>query len=185
VRFCFDLASPWTYLAAERVERIFGGLIWHPVAGAMEIDRRAVETRARELRMPLVWPDQAGSGRSALRVAALAAERGCAAAFVVAAGRLAFCGGYDLDDPEILAEAAAAAGLGLEVALTAAGDHGRDATLERDAALLAARTADVLPALSVGGRLFCGERRIPEAAAAYADLRSSDASRLVPTRGSR
>lgn len=185
VRFCFDLASPWTYLAAERVERLFGGLHWHPVAGNLPIDRGAVEARARELRMPLVWPEQAGSGRAAMRVAALAAERGCAAAFVVAAGRLAFCGGYDLDDPEILAEAAAAAGLGLEDALTAAADHARDAGFERDAGLLAARSADGLPALSVGGRLFCGERRIPEAAAAYADLRSSDSSRLVPTRGSR
>ncbi|MDP9345659.1 MAG: hypothetical protein M3P44_08030, partial [Actinomycetota bacterium] len=36
VRFCFDLASPWTYLAAERVERLFGGLHWHPVAGALD-----------------------------------------------------------------------------------------------------------------------------------------------------
>jgi len=183
VRFCFDLASPWTYLAAERVERLFGGLQWHPVAGDLDIDRRAVEARARELRMPLVWPEQAG-GSGARRVAALAAERGCAASFVIAAGRLAFCGGYDLDDPEILAEAAAAAGLGLEEALTAAADRVRDVALVRDGGLLAARSADGLPALSVGGRLFCGERRIPEAAAAYADLRSSDRSRLVPTRGS-
>ena len=185
VRFIFDLRSPWTYLAAERVERLFGGLHWHPVAGALDIDRRAVEARARELRMPLVWPEQPGAGRAALRVAALAAERGCAAAFVVAAGRLAFCGGYDLEDPEILAEASAVAGLGLEEALTAAGDRGRDVALERDAGLLAARSADGLPALSVGGRLFCGERRIAEAAAAYADLRNGDGSRLVPTRGSR
>jgi 2-hydroxychromene-2-carboxylate isomerase len=185
VRFCFDLASPWTYLAAERVERIFGGLHWHPIAGNFPIDRHAVESRARELRMPLVWPEQHGAGRAALRVAALAAERGCAAAFVIAAGRLAFCGGYDLDDPEILAEAAAVAGLGLQDALTAAGDRERDAALERDAGLLAARSADHLPVLSVGGRLFCGEGRIPEAAAAYADQRSTDGSRLVPTRGSR
>jgi 2-hydroxychromene-2-carboxylate isomerase len=184
VRFCFDLASPWTYLAAERVERLFGDLHWHPLAGDLPIDRRAVESRARELRMPLVWPEQHGAGRAALRVAALAAEHGCAAAFVIAAGRLAFCGGYDLDDPEILAEAAAAAGLGLEEALTTAADRDRDVALERDAGLLATRSADRLPALSVGGRFFCGERRIPEAAAAYADLRSSDGSRLVPTRGS-
>jgi 2-hydroxychromene-2-carboxylate isomerase len=184
VRFCFDLASPWTYLAAERVERLFGGLHWHPLASDLDIDRRTVEARARELRMPLVWPERADGGRGALRVAALAAERGCAASFVIAAGRLAFCGGYDLDDPEILAEAAAAAGLGLEEALTAAADRDRDLALERDAGLLATRSADGLPALSIGGRLFCGERRIPEAAAAYADLRSGDGSRLVPTRGS-
>ena len=188
VRFCFDLASPWTYLAAERVERIFAGLHWHPVASELPLDvseRDAVEARARELRMPLVWPEQRSSGRSALRVAAFAAEQGCAAAFVVAAGRLAFCGAYDLDDPEILAEAAAVAGLGLEETLVAAHDAGRDAVLERGGALLAARSPDRLPALSISGHLFCGEGRIAEAAAAYADLRSTDPSRLVPTRDSR
>jgi len=188
VRFCFDLASPWTYLAAERVERLFTGLHWHPIASELPLDpseRDAVEARARELRMPLLWPEQPSSGRMALRVAALAAQRGCAGAFVVAAGRLAFCGAYDLDDPEILAEAAAAAGLGLEETLAAARDDGRDAALVRDGALLAARSTERLPALWVGGRLFCGEGRIAEAAAAYADLRSTDTSRLVPTRGSR
>ena len=41
----------------------------------------------------------------------LRGEGGCAAAFAIAAGRLAFCGGFDLEDPDILAEAAAAAGL--------------------------------------------------------------------------
>ena len=71
----------------------------------------AVEERADELQLPLVWPEaQPAPGRSAMRVAALAAERGRAAEFVLAASRLAFCGGYDVDDPEILAEAAAAAG---------------------------------------------------------------------------
>ena len=37
------------------------------------------------------------------------AEGGRGAGFVLAASRLAFCGGFDLEDPEILAEAAAAA----------------------------------------------------------------------------
>ena len=186
--FAFDLASPWTYLAAERVERLFGDVLWRPVPGAHPVDeseRERIELRARELRMPLVWPERVGtSGTAAMRVAMLAVELGCAPAFVLAMGRLAFCGGFDVDDPEILAEAAAAAGLGLEEALEAAGDRERDGELERDAALLASRCGGVLPALSVGGHLFCGEHRIPEAAAAFADLRSADSSRLLPTRDS-
>jgi 2-hydroxychromene-2-carboxylate isomerase len=101
-----------------------------------------------------------------MRVAALAAERERAAPFVLAAGRLTFCGGYDLDDPETLAEAAAAAGLGLREALDAAADHGRDGALEAAARRLLARGADALPALQVGRTLFCGEHRIAEAAAA-------------------
>jgi 2-hydroxychromene-2-carboxylate isomerase len=119
------------------------------------------------LRMPLVWPERTPvTARAANRVAALAAERGCAAAFVLAAGRLAFCGGFDVEDPEILAEAAAAASLGLEDCLRAAGDARRDAALLATGDKLVAMGADRLPALRVGRVLFCGEDRITEAASA-------------------
>ena len=171
--FYFDLLSPWTYLAAERVERQFAGVRWRPVVPDVlateesdEEAREAVELRAAELRMPLVWPETWPSdGRSAMRVASLAAQHGRAAPFVLAASRLAFCGGYDLDDPEALAEAAAAAGLGLDECLKAAGDMGRDGALERTGLRLLAQGADALPVFVVGNVLFCGERRLGEAAA--------------------
>lgn len=173
VSFYFDLLSPWTYLAAERVERQFAGVRWRPVVPDVlapeesdEDARMAVELRAEQLRMPLVWPDAwPATGRSALRVASLAAQRGRAAPFVLAASRLAFCGGYDLDDPEALAEAAAAAGLGLEESLKAAGDLRRDGPLERAGLRLLAQGADNLPVFVVGHVLFCGEGRLGEAAA--------------------
>jgi len=173
VSFYFDLLSPWTYLAAERVERQFVGVRWRPVVPDVlapeesdENARRVVELRAEQLRMPLVWPDTwPSAGRSAMRVASLAAERGRAAPFVLAASRLAFCGGYDLDDPEALAEAAAAAGLGLEESLKAAGDLRRDGPLERAGLRLLAQGADGLPVFVVGHVLFCGEGRLGEAAA--------------------
>jgi 2-hydroxychromene-2-carboxylate isomerase len=103
-----------------------------------------------------------------MRVASLAAERGNAAPFVLAAGRLAFCGGYELDDPEVIAEAAAAAGLPLADALAAAGELRRDGAMERTALRLLRRGADELPATIVGRRLFAGESRLAEAAAAAA-----------------
>jgi 2-hydroxychromene-2-carboxylate isomerase len=173
VSFYFDLLSPWTYLAAERVERQFVGVRWRPVVPDVlapeesdEDARLAVELRAEQLRMPLVWPETWPSiGRSAPRVASLAAQRGRAAPFVLAASRLAFCGGYDLDDPEALAEAAAAAGLGLDESLKAAGDLRRDGALERAGLRLLAQGADDLPVFVVGHVLFCGERRLGEAAA--------------------
>jgi 2-hydroxychromene-2-carboxylate isomerase len=173
VSFYFDLASPWTYLVAERVERRFAGVRWQPVVPDVlapedrdDMARCAVEERAAELRMPLVWPESwPNAGRRALRVASLAAERRRAAPFVLAASRLAFCGGYDVDDPEALAEAAAAAGLGLDEALRAASDVRRDGPLERAALRLIAQGADGLPALVVGRTVFCGEHRLPEAAA--------------------
>jgi 2-hydroxychromene-2-carboxylate isomerase len=183
VTFAFDLASPWTYLAAERVDRLFVGLSWRPAyadvlpdplavadtsgpAGREAAERDAAERRAGELRLPLVWPDHTPDGRQAMRVAALAAEQDRAAPFVLAAGRLAFCGGYDLDDPETIAEAAAAAGLGLDETLAAAADHGRDGALEDAARRLMAQGADELPVLIVGRMLFGGEHRVAEAAAA-------------------
>ncbi len=180
--FWFDLASPGTYLAAERADRLFPGLVWRPVIAAPgppadaaafrahDAEVRAATARALELRMPLVWPEGApGGGRAARRVAAYAAERGQASAFVLAASRLAFCGGFDLDDPEILAEAAAAAALPLQECLRAAGDRGRDVALEAAGREIAAAGADQLPAISVGSRLFSGEERLGQAAAAVRD----------------
>src|SRR3954454_649039 len=69
--FLFDLACPFTYLAAERVERAFGAIEWTPVSGAALTRQssvsdpvaarrlfRAVEARAAQLRMPLVCPER-------------------------------------------------------------------------------------------------------------------------------
>ena len=172
----FDLASPYTYLAAERAERLFAGLEWQPAYAPRlhgceatgEVMYRALE-RAGLLGLPLVWPeDRPPRVRRAMRVAALAADCGRGAAFVLAASRLAFCGGYDVDEPEILLEAAAAAGIGLRETLAAAGDRSRDEPIADAGRLLLAAGATALPALRVGGLLFCGEDRLLEAAAARA-----------------
>ena len=170
--FYFDLSSPYTYLAAERVDRLFPGLVWKPaleeVLQLPEVDEEHAEDRAHALGLPLVWPSDlsADTIRPAMRVASFAAERGSAAAFVLAATRLAYCGGFELDHPEVLAEAAAAADLGLEECLGAAGDAGRDGAMEETARRLLSQGADRLPALRVGRLLFAGEERMGEAHAA-------------------
>ena len=178
--FFFDLACPFTYLAAERVERSFDEVAWRPAStdalrrsspaeddGSAVALRRAAEERAAALRLPLVWPENFPSAvPAAMRVASHAAERGRGAAFVLAATRLAFCGGFDLDDPEILAEAAAAAGVVLDDTLHAARDEGRDGAIEGAGRALLAAGADRLPALRVGRALYWGEERVGEALAA-------------------
>lgn len=174
--FSFDLALPGTYFAAERVERFFAGVRWQPVSAvalAAALDRdpypdtARAEQRAAQLGVPLVWPDPyPADGRVAMRAAAVACELGRGAPFVLAATRLAFCGGFDLCDPEVLAEAAAAAGLPLDVCLAAVHDHARDAHMQEAGLRLAALGAEELPALRIGRRLFSGERRLPEALAA-------------------
>jgi 2-hydroxychromene-2-carboxylate isomerase len=176
--FFFDLSCPFSYLAAERVEQAFISVTWTPASEAVlrqgSLDashavqaRAAAERRAAELRMPLVWPETYPADvTAAMRAAAFAAEHNRGAAFVLAAGRLAFCGGFDLEDPETLAEAAAAAGVSLKGCLEAAGDTGRDGRIEGAGRRLLAAGADRLPALKVGRALYWGEGQVSEATAA-------------------
>lgn len=175
--FYFDLASPYTYLAAERADRMFSRLEWCPalsdaLQGELRIgeeERAAITRRASLLGLPIVWPICAPLPVvGAMRVASLACELGVGAPFVLAASRLVYCGGFDIDEPEILAEASAAAGIELEDMLEAAGDPARDGPLEAAGRRLLAAGADRLPALQVGRLLFCGEDRLPAAFAARA-----------------
>jgi 2-hydroxychromene-2-carboxylate isomerase len=177
--FFFDLACPFSYLAAERIDRAFASVRWTPASttalrcGSLATDEAAVtrlriaaEERAAALRMPLVWPENFPADvPAAMRLASHAAESGRGAAFALAAGRLAFCGGFDLDDPEILAEASAAAGLPLGDCLRAAGDRRRDGAIEAAGRRLLAAGADRLPAVRVGRALYWGEGQLTEAAA--------------------
>ena len=129
--------------------------------------RASAERRAAQLRLPLVWPDPyPPRSRAVLRAAVRAGQLGAAPAFTLAAARLAFCGGFDLEDPEVLAEAAAAAGLPLDECLRAAWDGTLDATLDATARGLVERGAARLPAVRVRHGLFTGEDRLAEAAAA-------------------
>jgi hypothetical protein len=128
--------------------------------------RAYAEASAIALRLPLVWPDRLPSAPSAaLRAATYAAEIGLGARFALAASRLAFCGGFDLEDPETLAEAAAAAGVPLRGCIAAAGEHARDETLRRTARSLLARDITALPAIRIGHRWLEGDQALSEAAA--------------------
>lgn len=172
---CFiDLSCPFSYLAAERVARGLTAVSWQlasttglhrgdAAAGHGDVERlqAAAERRAAELRVPLVWPDRfPAEAPAAMRVASLAIEQGHGEQFVLAAGRLAFCGGFDLEDPEILAEAAAAAQVDLDDCLRAARDASRDEAIEVTSRRLLAAGVDRLPALKVGRSLIHGERRL-------------------------
>ena len=81
----------------------------------------------RAVRLPLIWPENfPANTRHALRAASYAAEQGAGARFALAASRLAFCGGFDLEDTEILSVAASVAGLPVDGCLEAARDPSRD-----------------------------------------------------------
>jgi 2-hydroxychromene-2-carboxylate isomerase len=174
--FFFDLNCPFSYLAAERVERALGHAEWIPVDGLVlreghpyaDVDalRQEAEWRALELRLPLVWPERFPADWAGANAAAgYAAEVGDCPRFALAASRLAFCGGFDLNDPEILVEAASAAGIHPEACLAAAGDSSRMATLCLTAHGLRERGVTRLPAIRVARQWFSGESALNEAAA--------------------
>ena len=173
--FAFDLASVETYLVAGRVWKMAPiGLVWCPVSlgtlgpgatpSVLDADRGAAERRAREIGLPLAWPERHGESLPrALRVAALAAEQGRGGTFMLAAARLAFAGGYNLDwDPDLLLDAASVAGLNPRQAMLAADDHSRDLALEQQAARLRSLGISLLPALRINRELALGERAIGE-----------------------
>lgn len=180
VTFFFDLASPFTYLAAERVDRLMSEVRWVPAVadglpgGLRGTDavtairlRAAAEARAEALHLPLVWPDPMPAAvPAAMRVAAYAVAEGRGPAFVLAATRLAFCGGFNLDDPEILAEAAGAASLSPSACRRAAVARSLDAPMAQAGRRLVTLGADRLPVVRVHRTLFCGEARVLEASAA-------------------
>src|SRR4051794_4521054 len=121
--FMFDLASPFTYLAAERVDRAFDEVTWTPACSrtlqcasmpadfgdVQEIVNLAKE-RAAALRLPLEWPERWPMAvPAAMRVAHYAAQQGRGGAVVLAATRLAFAGGFRLGHLQSPAEGRAPA----------------------------------------------------------------------------
>jgi 2-hydroxychromene-2-carboxylate isomerase len=187
--FFFDVSDPLSYLMAEQVERSLGEVHWVAVDGtglradAAEQDglREHAEARARALRLPLVWPDTfPASTPCAQRAAAFACEIGAGPQFALAASRLAFCGGFDLEDPEALTEAAAAAGVPLDGCLQAAGERWRDEELAEMAEILREHDISELPAVTIGGRWFAGDAALQRAGAVAAEPQRTGALPAEP-----
>ena len=190
--FLFDITCPFSYLAAERVERTLGDVTWVAVDGAalsggrprgraLARLRADAERRASALRLPLIWPEHfPAPAPGALRAAAYACELGAGPAFALALSRLAFCGGFELDDPETIAEAAAAAAVPLGACLEAAGEIWRDEDLRDGAAAAHAAGMRALPAFMVAGRWMEGEAGLAAAAALQGELELSGGRSLAP-----
>jgi 2-hydroxychromene-2-carboxylate isomerase len=173
--FFFDLACPFSYLAAERVERTLGDIEWVPTpsealsSSVSDVQRDAVVMRASTIaqaaRLPLVWPDNFPAAvPRAMRAALYAAEIGAGARFAVAASRMAFCGGFDLEKPSVLADVASAANIPARECLAAAAEDWRDEELQATASSLSTHGILELPVVGVKGRWFDGVGGLLEAA---------------------
>jgi 2-hydroxychromene-2-carboxylate isomerase len=185
--FYYDLGSPYAYLSAERMQRVLpvvpawqpillggiwketGGRSWATTdqrdAGMRELEQRAERYGLLPLKWPEGWPNNT---LQAMRAAVFAQQGGRAVAFSLAAFRQAFAGGKDLSDVDNVLIAAAACELhpravlkGIELQSTK--DRLREATAEAYA-----RGVRGVPTVAIGDRLFYGDDRLEEAAAALA-----------------
>lgn len=172
-RFYYDLASPESYLVAERALHAVGEVPeWIPVHFSAPAFRCAEEVasyqedvarRAAELGvMPIRWPDPfPGDTEWATLAATYAKWIGRGVAFSLAALRQAFAAGRDLSRPDNVLLAAAACEMhphavlkGVELATTR---RALDEAHER----AAADGVDAVPAIWIDGQLMTGERAIP------------------------
>lgn len=182
--FCFDLASPLCWLAAEQVLHSFQGpLEWLPVRAAdlpdaerfesfrcdRELDafKQDLERRAAALGLPPVrWPSPFPfESDLAMRAATFAKGIGKAVAFAQAAFRQAFAGGHSLQQEDFVLISAAACEMHPAAVLKASRSVAV-AQLLRDAGQHAA-TLGVrdLPAVVLDGEVIEGEAMLERAGA--------------------
>jgi 2-hydroxychromene-2-carboxylate isomerase len=185
--FYFDLGSPYSYLAAERIHRVLPvvpvwqpillGGIWQQSGGSSwgTTDGRGegiaeVERRAREYGlMPVKWPDGwPNNTLQAMRAATFAQQVGRTVAFSLAAFRQAFAGGRDLSDLDNILIAAAACELHPNAVLKAIEMQSTKDRLRAATQEAYERGVRGVPTVAIGSDLFWGDDRLEEAAAALA-----------------
>lgn len=168
VAFLFSPGCPISYLVAERAERALGEVDWVPVLPLTPPDPALLAAAGREasaLRLPLELPEEPlADFRPLIRVACLAAEYDACARFGLVASRLIFCGGYELDDEQVITEAAELAGIPADEALRASRDTRYDPALQATTAGLRRRGLRQTPVVRIGHRWFEGLQALSGAA---------------------
>jgi 2-hydroxychromene-2-carboxylate isomerase len=182
--FYFGAMSPYSWLAAERIELLIPEARWRGVLAGVVFaahgrtswgltDGRAegladCQARAESYGLgPIVWPPRWPTSDLQVSRAMLVAQRsGRLRPFALAAMRLSFLEGADLQDPEVVLEAASRtdidpAEIGAGIAEDAIKQELRGVVEEA----LAAGVFGV-PSIVVGGELFWGDDRLEDAAAA-------------------
>jgi len=186
--FYYDLGSPYSYLAAERVNPVLGVVpVWRPIllggvfkvtgrrswahgekreAGMAEVERRATTYGLPPIRWPEPWP---GDMLVAMRAAVFAQRSGRAVAFSLAAFRQAFAAGRDLGDADNVVLAGAACELHPRALLTGVESRAVKDALRAQTDAAVSRGVIGVPTVAVGDLLFHGDDRLEEAAVAVGE----------------
>jgi 2-hydroxychromene-2-carboxylate isomerase len=185
--FYYDFSSPYAYLAAHRVDdvlpvrpdwrpisfgfllRAIGRVPWS-LGPEREAGMRECEARARAAGLPPIsWPDgwpAESYSLLVLRAAVVAEEAGRLREFSLAAYAKHFVEAADLREMDVVLDAATRAGVEAEAVRAGVERPEVKGRLREttDAAVAAGVTG--IPTVSVDGRLFWGDDRLEDAAAA-------------------
>ena len=183
--FYYDLGSPYSYLAAERIHSVFDEPpVWRPIllgalfaihnrdswsngpqreAGMREVERRAAEYGLPPVKWPDPWP---GNTLFAMRAATFATQIGKAVSFAQAAFRQAFAGGRDLTEPDNVLIAAAACELHPNALMKAVETQSVKDALRTATDEAAALGVIGVPTVVVGDQAYWGDDKLEDAAQA-------------------
>jgi 2-hydroxychromene-2-carboxylate isomerase len=191
--FYYDLGSPFAWLTAERIDGVIEGPVdWQPISlgGLFKANGRSswaltpgrddgiadIEARSERYGLPpLRWPDPWPTHYlMAMRAATYAFEAGRGHAFTMRAFRDAFTEGRDLSRPENVLASAERAGLDPAEVERATQDDSIKLKLREATDAAHARGVIGVPTVAVGDRLFWGDDRLEEAAAALSGVGRQD-----------
>ena len=181
--FYYDLGSPFSYLAAERVNSVLPVVpVWQPILlgavfkatsrsswgngprradGMAEVERRAPQRGLPPVSWPDPWPPNT---LTAMRAATFAQQAGRAVAFSLAAFRQAFAAGRDLGELDNVLLAAAACELHPRAVTKGIESLSVKERLRAETDAAVERGVTGVPTVAVGARLFWGDDRLEDAA---------------------
>lgn len=184
--FYYDLGSPYSWLAAERIHQVLPvTAVWQPILlggiwqqtsgpswgvtderdqGMREVERRASEYELLPVRWPDGWPNNT---LKAMRAAIFAQQTGRTVAFSLAAFRQAFAAGKDLSDLDNVLIAAAACELHPNAVLKGIELQSTKDRLREETQIAYERGVRGVPSVvTASGEVFWGDDRLEEAAEA-------------------